>query len=81
MGAGTSGAVLASRLTEDIDKEVLVLEAGEDPSDHPFADIPIFADKMRNSEFDWGYQTVPQRHACKAHKDMVSSIDISESSM
>ena len=67
--------MLASRLTDDKDKHVLVLEAGDEVRNE-FVDIPIFADKVRGSELDWQYQTVPQKHACKSHEDKVISIFI-----
>ena len=74
MGAGTSGSVLASRLTEDEDRTVLLLEAGSDPSDNPDVDIPIFADSAIATELDWQYTTVPQRSACKGHVDNVRKL-------
>lgn len=69
VGGGTEGSLLATRLTDDPKKSVLLLEAGGDPLNNPDIDIPIFADTARYSEFDWQYQTVPQRHACKSHVD------------
>lgn len=74
VGAGTSGGVIASRLAEDKDLNVLLIEAGGDPSENADVDIPIFTDKVRGSEFDWGFTTVPQRHACKSHIDQVWTI-------
>ena len=64
--------MLASRISEDTDKTVLVLEAGEDPGNvNENIDIPLFADMVRNSKYDWAYKTVPQKHACKSHVDQV----------
>ncbi len=65
--------MLASRLTEDEDTEVLLIEAGGDESDSEAVQVPLFADQVRGSHADWNHRTVPQRHACKAHTDQVST--------
>ena len=67
VGGGTSGAVLASRLAEEKKKSILLIEAGRDPSGVPAVDIPLMADSVRGSEFDWQYHTVPQKSACLGH--------------
>lgn len=71
VGAGTSGAVFASRLTEDDNRTVLILEAGGDPFDDQNVNIPILADSVRGTEYDWIYHTVPQQHACFGHVNNV----------
>lgn len=76
VGGGTSGAVFASRLAEEEDKTILLLEAGGDPSNEPNIHIPIFADSVRGTEFDWQYRTVPQKDACKGHIDGVIPLAI-----
>jgi choline dehydrogenase-like flavoprotein len=71
VGGGTSGGVLAYRLSEDANKTILVIEAGGHPNVEN-VDVPIFADTVRSSgQLDWRYTTVPQKHACKAHVDQV----------
>lgn len=68
VGGGTSGAVIASRLAEDVDTSVLLVEAGGDPGNHnPTIDVPLMADSVRGTEFDWQYRTVPQKTACLGH--------------
>ncbi|KZV75245.1 GMC oxidoreductase [Peniophora sp. CONT] len=62
IGGGTAGAVMASRLSEDPDVTVLVIEAGQSNTAGPDVDliqIPYRATVV-SSEFDWNYTTVPQ---------------------
>ena len=61
VGAGSSGCVLASRLTEDRDVSVLVLEAGDEDKSFLFHWPAGFA-KMTKGIASWGWSTVPQKH-------------------
>ncbi len=60
-GGGPAGCVLASRLTEDKDVRVLLLEAGK-PDRHPYFHVPAGFVKLTGSLANWGYSTVPQDH-------------------
>ena len=60
VGGGSAGCVLASRLTEDPDIRVLLLEAGGRDW-HPVIHIPLGVGQIRQAEmFDWGYISEPQ---------------------
>ena len=60
VGAGSSGAVVASRLTEQSKNSVLVLEAGN--KEHPYARMPmsfgLFIDKPG---VNWRYRSEPEQ--------------------
>lgn len=60
IGGGTSGLVVANRLSEDPKIQVLVLEAGKDLSDDPRVNIPAFFTTLMGSDADWSYESAPQ---------------------
>jgi len=63
VGAGTSGCVLASRLSADPARKVLVLEAGRRDRDIRVA-IPIAARPLwTDPAFNWGYMSEPEPNA------------------
>ncbi|KZS07473.1 Glucose dehydrogenase [Daphnia magna] len=67
IGAGSAGAVVASRLSEISDWKVLLLEAGgEEPM---AADVPGTAAVLQRSKVDWNFRTEPQSDACLAFRD------------
>ena len=59
VGAGSAGAAVASRLSEDESRSVLLLEAGG-PDSNPNIPIPARFSQLFHSEVDWDYQTIPQ---------------------
>ena len=59
VGAGTAGCVVASRLTENPDLSVLLIEAGS-PARRLQIKIPAAFSKLYRSKLDWGDSTVPQ---------------------
>ena len=60
VGAGSAGCTLASRLTEDGDVKVLLLEAGGWDT-NPFIKLPLGWGKvLLDRIYDWGYDTVPE---------------------
>lgn len=61
VGGGTSGLVVASRLSEDPQISVLVIEAGGDQSQDPFVNTPGFMGALYGKEeYDWNFSSVPQ---------------------
>ncbi|KAI1170783.1 hypothetical protein F4777DRAFT_93940 [Nemania sp. FL0916] len=60
VGGGTSGLVVANRLSEDPNVRVLVLEAGEDLSADPRVNIPAFWTALLGSDADWQLKTLSQ---------------------
>lgn len=60
VGAGSAGAILAARLSEDPDTRVLLLEAGP-PNRHPWLHVPVgFTRNFANPRYNWKYATEPE---------------------
>ncbi|KAB2906556.1 MAG: choline dehydrogenase [Kofleriaceae bacterium] len=67
VGAGSAGCIVARRLAERGDARVLLLEAGRRDNSR-FLRIPgmisiVHTVPQVKKKFDWGYYTVPQKHA------------------
>ncbi|KAF7371073.1 Alcohol oxidase [Mycena sanguinolenta] len=61
-GTQTSGLVVATRLSEDPSVSVLVIEAGLANLDDPEILNPAqFASRFGKPQYDWAFQTVPQK--------------------
>lgn len=60
VGGGLAGLVLAARLSEDSDIEVLVVEAGDDQTADPRVNIPAMWPTLIRTESAWNFNTVPQ---------------------
>jgi len=62
VGAGSSGCVVAARLSEDPNTSVLLLEAGGQDN-HLYLRMPLaFLKAMPDPRFNWTYWTEPERH-------------------
>ncbi|XP_076336480.1 glucose dehydrogenase [FAD, quinone]-like [Tachypleus tridentatus] len=70
VGAGSAGAVIANRLSEDLNIRVLLLEAGGDEND--VTDIPLLAANIQQTPLDWKYLTEPQELSCFGLKERKS---------
>ncbi|KAI0056995.1 alcohol oxidase [Artomyces pyxidatus] len=63
IGGGTSGLVVAARLSEDPNAMVGVIEAGEYHRDAPEVNVPGLAGRgMMNPMFDWNFVSEPQEY-------------------
>ncbi|MCU1418844.1 MAG: putative dehydrogenase [Mycetocola sp.] len=59
VGAGAAGCAVASRLTEDPNTSVLLLEAGGRDSSF-LVHIPVGFTKLSGPKYNWGFETVAQ---------------------
>ena len=59
IGAGAAGCAVAARLSEDPDKQVLLLEAGGRDW-NPLIHMPAGFTKLTGPSVNWGFETVPQ---------------------
>lgn len=60
VGGGTSGLVLASRLSENEQIHVAVIEAGSNRLDDPRVNTPGMANRAQGTDLDWQFKTIPQ---------------------
>ncbi|XP_033216411.1 neither inactivation nor afterpotential protein G-like [Belonocnema kinseyi] len=67
VGAGTAGCVMASRLSENPNSSVLLVEAGG--YFDWISSVPLAAPLMINSHMDWAYKTEPQWYSSKGFRD------------
>lgn len=66
VGGGSAGAVVANRLTEIPQWQVLLLEAG--PDENEISDVPSLSAYLQLSKLDWQYKTEPTGRACLGMK-------------
>lgn len=64
VGGGSAGAVLASRLSEIPNWNILLLEAG--PDENYISEIPLMYPSLQKSVLDWDYWAEPSDSYCLA---------------
>ncbi|CAB3246342.1 unnamed protein product [Arctia plantaginis] len=62
IGGGSAGAVVASRLSENPNWKVLLLEAGQD--ENVLSDVPVLFPVLQTSSIDWQFLTEPSDNYC-----------------
>ncbi|KAL8827643.1 MAG: hypothetical protein Q9170_006935 [Blastenia crenularia] len=60
IGAGTSGLLIANRLTANPKTRVVLIEPGSDDRKNPNATDPLNRNRNANSAIDWAYRSTPQ---------------------
>lgn len=60
VGGGTSGLVVAARLSDNPDTRVLVLESGPDRTADPQVQDPSAWTALTGSDLDWQFKIAPQ---------------------
>lgn len=71
IGGGSAGCVLAARLSEVKEWNILLLEAGGD--EPTFADVPQLYPVFQRSPWDWNYKTVKSERYCLAMQNQECS--------
>lgn len=67
VGGGSAGSVLARRLSEVDNWDVLLIEAGKDAS--PTSEVPGFLTMLQDTAEDYGYKAEPQAGFCQGNKN------------
>ncbi|XP_017768847.1 PREDICTED: glucose dehydrogenase [FAD, quinone]-like [Nicrophorus vespilloides] len=62
IGAGTSGCVVANRLSENPNWSILLIEAGND--ENPLFDIPFPANLLQYTSANWNYRNLLNENRC-----------------
>lgn len=67
IGGGSAGAVVANRLSENPNWNVLLVEAG--PDEFTVTDMPLLFPAIQLSPIDWKFRTEPNENYCLSMKE------------
>ncbi|XP_063622405.1 ecdysone oxidase-like, partial [Cydia splendana] len=67
VGAGSAGSVIASRLSEVTDWNVLLIEAGQNPPD--FSVVAGLSAYLARTKYDWNYESEDDGYSSQSHKN------------
>ncbi|EDX01708.1 glucose dehydrogenase [FAD, quinone] [Drosophila yakuba] len=67
VGGGAAGCTLAARLSENPNWSVFLIEAGG--VENIVHQVPLLAAHLQSTASNWGYNSTPQRHACRGMPD------------
>ena len=73
VGAGSAGAAVATRLSEDLSLKILLLEAGQ--SEDFTSEIPSYTELLARGIMDWHFKSTPQKYsfgACSNREILVT---------
>lgn len=61
IGAGTSGLLIANRLSDNSNTRVVLIEPGSDDRNNESVIDPLNRNDNAHSPIDWSYRSIPQR--------------------
>jgi glucose dehydrogenase (acceptor) len=64
VGGGTAGSIMAARLSEISEWNILLIEAG--PDETYLSDVPLIFPTLQQSDLDWKFQTEKSDKYCLA---------------
>ncbi|XP_016952047.1 glucose dehydrogenase [FAD, quinone] [Drosophila biarmipes] len=67
VGSGAAGCTLAARLSENPNWSVFLIEAGG--VENIVHQVPLLAAYLQSTASNWGYNSQPQKHACRGMPD------------
>ena len=67
VGAGSAGCAVANRLSENLNWNVLLIEAGE--NENLLMDVPMIVHYLQGYKINWGYKTEPSEKFCLGMKN------------